>query len=157
MQRCLPVVAYPSLMQCGRWLRQPSGWDSGPRLDWLSPGSHQWTGGRGEGGGHAVVAKGGPRLCAHCHIPDLVPCKPPQHLKECLECLCLVLCACTRRGLGVTHASRAQCAQGTYVRSMLTTCFHSRWAHLGVGPPAPASYGPRHSVGGLPPRAGPAL
>ena len=38
-----------------------------PPMDW----------GEGEGGCQAVVAKGGPRLCAHCHIPDLVPCKPP--------------------------------------------------------------------------------
>ena len=45
------VGTYPSSTQYGLWLPQPSGWGSGPRLDWLSPSFHQWTGGRGRGGG----------------------------------------------------------------------------------------------------------
>ena len=97
------VATHPFLRQCGPWLQQPLGWGSGLRLGWLSSGSHQWTEGRGRGrgSGHWAVVECGWQLrqCTHCHVPDLVSSEPPQHLKDCFECLCLVLCACGgRRG-----------------------------------------------------------
>ena len=47
-----------------------------------------------------------PRLCTHCHVPDLVPSKPPQHLKYCCKCLCLVLC----EGMGATRTDHTKLA-----------------------------------------------